>query len=602
MSAFYFTSGMNKGGCNQAPSGLLIQTPPGGPYGVLKINGVDIALGSTAFLQAQPGGQMTVAMLAGAGVVTSNGQSEVVVQGAQTGVALDANGHAAGAPSPAVPIPNEPELAPLVAEINNSGVVEPTWIDSAQSKVIEFLKEQGLIRQFTDEQTQMPQLSPEEIQHLKDILKPANPPGEELFEYPQPGDDIEPAPLVTPVPARQMPTDGLWQRVSDTSSQEGTCSGADALGMGRGDGTGGPDEAYLKNPDNPTNQNWLCSVSGVRNFPDTIFMQGSQFRWNAKASAFQTDTYTDSSNTSVTQTIDVISREQVAVTSFVSKGQCTLKTTTVYRLYKPGKAYACINEAKQAEQQTAQQTGDQPTPVIEDPPPVTAGTYGLQWTPSAQCAASLVPDFASATLTKTDSGVTLVADGKSYGFSGSETANSYSYYDASTKVSMELKRRLIDDFTITYTANTNDGKSCSAFAVVTLTGAAADQSAAPPPAPAPSDVVKPGAYTAQWNPLRGDAAFCAAIAPTFTNVSLSLDADGNLVVDDGKTKQVAALQKRVGSDISTKFRIQTQNADGSRAVLDFTFTPNVNTVMVSGGASSADRKTTCNWMGTLTLQ
>ena len=53
MQAFYFRSGVGDAGCAEAPeSGMLIQTPEGVEEVFLNVNGANMLLGSTAFLQA----------------------------------------------------------------------------------------------------------------------------------------------------------------------------------------------------------------------------------------------------------------------------------------------------------------------------------------------------------------------------------------------------------------------------------------------------------------------------------------------------------------------------------------------------------------------
>ena len=104
MQAFYFKTGIGDSACVEAPdSGILIQTPSGGQKINLTANGVDIALGSTAFLQAQPLREFTMAVVDGEGTLTVEDVTVVVPAGSKSSVPLDENGNAIGAPSPAVP-------------------------------------------------------------------------------------------------------------------------------------------------------------------------------------------------------------------------------------------------------------------------------------------------------------------------------------------------------------------------------------------------------------------------------------------------------------------------------------------------------------------
>lgn len=70
MQAFYFSTGVGMIGCEEAPpSGLLVQTPTGAGQIEFSMNGMDISLGSAAFIRVQPGEAMQVSMLDGAGAL-----------------------------------------------------------------------------------------------------------------------------------------------------------------------------------------------------------------------------------------------------------------------------------------------------------------------------------------------------------------------------------------------------------------------------------------------------------------------------------------------------------------------------------------------------
>lgn len=100
MQAFYFSSGTGDAPCAEAPdSGILVQTPEGAAQIQFLVNDVSITLGSTAYLQAQPGGNMTTSVAEGQAAVEAGGASVVVPAGSQVSVPLDAQGRAAGTPS-----------------------------------------------------------------------------------------------------------------------------------------------------------------------------------------------------------------------------------------------------------------------------------------------------------------------------------------------------------------------------------------------------------------------------------------------------------------------------------------------------------------------
>lgn len=109
MQAFYFRSGVGDAPCAEAPdSGILIQTPEGVEQVNLRVNGVDVQLGSTAYLTAEPGAEMTIATLEGAARVQADGVTQIAVEGSMVSVPLDANGEAAGAPEPPEPYDPDP--------------------------------------------------------------------------------------------------------------------------------------------------------------------------------------------------------------------------------------------------------------------------------------------------------------------------------------------------------------------------------------------------------------------------------------------------------------------------------------------------------------
>jgi hypothetical protein len=72
MQAFYFTSGIGDAQCQEAPdSGILLQTPEGAGKIDFVINEVNISLGSTAYLTAEPNSLMTINIVEGEAEVTS---------------------------------------------------------------------------------------------------------------------------------------------------------------------------------------------------------------------------------------------------------------------------------------------------------------------------------------------------------------------------------------------------------------------------------------------------------------------------------------------------------------------------------------------------
>jgi hypothetical protein len=112
MQAFTFKSGFGDRPCEAAPdSGILIQTPKNAARVKLQVNGAQIDLGSTVYLQAQPGNTMTVTVLEGAARLTANGATQTVPARTYSEVPLNASGQASGKPAYPKPYNRAPLLA-----------------------------------------------------------------------------------------------------------------------------------------------------------------------------------------------------------------------------------------------------------------------------------------------------------------------------------------------------------------------------------------------------------------------------------------------------------------------------------------------------------
>ncbi len=92
MQAFYFKTGANDSPCAEAPdSGILIQTPEGAGKVDLTMDGVDVTLGSTVYVQAQPSGDMVITVVEGQATVSAFGITITVPAGTRARIPLDAN-------------------------------------------------------------------------------------------------------------------------------------------------------------------------------------------------------------------------------------------------------------------------------------------------------------------------------------------------------------------------------------------------------------------------------------------------------------------------------------------------------------------------------
>jgi hypothetical protein len=101
MQAFYFQSGIADAPCAGAPdSGILVQTPEGAAQVEFTVNEVNIRLGSTIYLQAQPAGDMTISIVEGQARVEAQGVAVVAPAGTLVRIPLDNNRQASGPPLP----------------------------------------------------------------------------------------------------------------------------------------------------------------------------------------------------------------------------------------------------------------------------------------------------------------------------------------------------------------------------------------------------------------------------------------------------------------------------------------------------------------------
>lgn len=146
--AFYFTTGFNDRPCHEAPdSGILIQTPQG--IGTIQFvaNGVEIAMASTLYVQAQPNNEMVINVVEGLATVSALGTSVVSPAGMRVRVPLDAAGIASGAPigpEPydgvllgALPVGNLPtvvEIAPALTALLVAGEYQVTGRTSGSAR------------------------------------------------------------------------------------------------------------------------------------------------------------------------------------------------------------------------------------------------------------------------------------------------------------------------------------------------------------------------------------------------------------------------------------------------------------------------------------
>lgn len=158
MQAFYLKTGIGETRCAELPpDGLLVQTPQGEVVVSMQVNGVDIWLGSTAFLQAKDN-QMSVAVVEGRGSVSAEGSTRWVPEGTFVEVPLSEDGRSAvGAPSPPAPY-NFGQLSVLpvsVALPRTIQVAPPVPEESIEEAVTEVVAAGDFVSgRYTIQQTQ----------------------------------------------------------------------------------------------------------------------------------------------------------------------------------------------------------------------------------------------------------------------------------------------------------------------------------------------------------------------------------------------------------------------------------------------------------------
>lgn len=133
MQAFYFKTGIGVPQCVEAPEdGILVQTPSGAGMVNFSVNGMDIGLGSTAYLTApEEDGLSCVYLLEGESDITALDETVTLEPGYVSCVELDEEGIAASEPSAPVlydraKIAKLADLLPLLPEDITLPDIEPT--------------------------------------------------------------------------------------------------------------------------------------------------------------------------------------------------------------------------------------------------------------------------------------------------------------------------------------------------------------------------------------------------------------------------------------------------------------------------------------------
>lgn len=128
MQAFYLKTGVRDRPCTEVPaSGILVQGPSGFRVN-FNVNGAEVSMGSTLFLQTDKS-RIRINVVEGAATVRNDGISQIIPEGTYTEIGLDENGDAIGAPDVPEPyvaddfeglpldeLPDDIDIAPALAD------------------------------------------------------------------------------------------------------------------------------------------------------------------------------------------------------------------------------------------------------------------------------------------------------------------------------------------------------------------------------------------------------------------------------------------------------------------------------------------------------
>ncbi len=157
MQSFYFQSGIGDAQCNEAPdSGMIIQTPEGRVTVDLRINGVDVQLGSTMYLTAglnpETGEiEFNIHMVEGTARIESEGVAQFLRAGQMLQVPMTSTYDPAG--QPGVPMPYDGRTASLPIRLLERSTIEipPAFEPNPNAPVIQRIERTTLSTNSTQE-------------------------------------------------------------------------------------------------------------------------------------------------------------------------------------------------------------------------------------------------------------------------------------------------------------------------------------------------------------------------------------------------------------------------------------------------------------------
>jgi hypothetical protein len=185
MQAFYLQTGEETTGCTEAPeNGVLIQTPDGVATVDLWINEVKIRLGSTAYVQAQGGGEMTIQLIEGSSEITALGVDQVALAGTELTVPLSNSLQPAAPPS--LPQPYDANtVAAIPVQVLDRPVEVAPPLDASSAAALN-----------NANQTDVETATPPPPTHTPTMVTPTN--------TPRPLPTVTPSPTNTPRPTNTL--------------------------------------------------------------------------------------------------------------------------------------------------------------------------------------------------------------------------------------------------------------------------------------------------------------------------------------------------------------------------------------------------------------
>jgi hypothetical protein len=156
--------------CDDAPpNGLLVQTPHGVGRVLLRINGVDVSLGSTVFFTAQPNAYLNISTIEGSALVHAEGKWSAALPGTQVRVPMSADMEPAGPPSLPEAYVFEEMVTLPISTLQRPVVVQPP-LDEPQLQTLQQQVHDGVLPEVGQLAAQSLDLTQSSLDYLTTTL------------------------------------------------------------------------------------------------------------------------------------------------------------------------------------------------------------------------------------------------------------------------------------------------------------------------------------------------------------------------------------------------------------------------------------------------